>query len=83
MDKQRIVIFLEGGLVQRIEAEQGTEAVILDFDSDYIRKDGDDERIQPIKDVDGEISDYYISRWWINPDSKTVEYFVNQIKGEV
>ena len=79
MTKNRIVIFLEGGLIQRIEAEQGTEVVILDLDT----QGGDDERIQPIRDVDGEVSDAFISRWWIEPDSETVEYFLGQIREEV
>jgi len=79
MDKQRIVIFLEGGLVQRIEAEQGTEVMILDFDT----QGGDDERIQPIRDIDGTVEDVFVSRWWIEAHPETVEYFLNQIKEEV
>ena len=79
MTKQRIVIFIEGGLVQRIEAEHGTEVVILDYDT----QGGDDDRIQPIKDVYGEVSEAFVSYWWIEPDPETVEYFLNQIKGEV
>ena len=75
MTKQKIVIFLEGGLVQRIEADHKAEIVILDFDT----QGGDDERIEPIRDVDGEVSDAFVSHWWIEPDPKTVGYFLGQL----
>jgi len=79
MTKQRIVIFVEGGLVQRIEADRETEIVILDYDT----QGGDSDEIKSIKDVDGEVESVFVSRWWINPDPETVEYFMGQIKEEV
>jgi hypothetical protein len=75
---QRIVVFLEGGLIQRIESDRESEVLILGHDTDC----GDEERIHPIRDIDGTVEDDYISRWYVEPHPETVEYFFSQVSEE-
>ncbi len=77
--KPRIVIFIEGGLVQEVFSDIAIDVVILDSD---VEGTPEDETMK-LKDTEGNEEEYFKQRHLIkryDPEPKVVEHYVSQVE---
>ncbi len=77
--KPRMVIFVEGGIIQDISCDTGIEVAILDSDTEG----ADESEVMKIKDMDGKEEEYFKSAYPIksyDPEPVVVEHFFSQAR---
>jgi hypothetical protein len=81
MDKPKVLIWMEGGLIQSIDASQEVELVVIDEDTEG----GDPEKIRTIKlfgDNDKE-TEFYVNDWGVIENTReVVEYYFGEARKE-
>jgi hypothetical protein len=77
--KRRMVIFMEGGLIQEIFTDFEMDVFVLDHD---IMDSDDEDRIVNITNEHGRVERKYLNEWAIPADPITTERFIKQIKRE-
>jgi len=80
MDKPKVLIWMEGGLIQDIGASQEVELIVIDEDTEG----GDKERIVSIPLFGGErTQEFYVSDWGkIETTPEWVEHYFNEARKE-
>ena len=73
--KTKILIVVRGGVVQRIDCTRDCECYVLDFDATQGKK--------MLLDSEGREQDGELFQFPIDIDSKTVNHYVAQIKGDL
>ena len=78
----KVLIWMEGGLIQSIDASQEVELVVIDEDTEG----GDPENIRTIKlfgDNDKE-TDFYVNDWGVIENAReVVEHYFNEARKEI
>jgi hypothetical protein len=76
MSIPKVVITVEGGLIQCIDSEVPLDVAVLDFDIDG----ADSEELTEYEDTGGHITNAFLSSWGVSGDKVIVDHVFKQLK---
>ena len=77
--RHRIVITMDGGLIQGINTEHPTDIIVVDYDLKGITNEEYKENVKKIKYPDGNFDEAFINDWLnISPEPEFVDHIFKQ-----